>query len=198
MLSIIVRLLILKKNTNRTIIFTIIGIIALTIIIQTFMINLIDFLINISLGTSNTSRLIEIKNFVITSQMGDLIRTRVDTWVESLVAFSNYPILGVIQNKLYYSGGWLIGFGQHSQFLDTFALFGFGIGLLQIYIFTQPIFIRVKGRDGVYFGMSLLLLLLLIILFTLNNATPSIGFALFFIFPTVYDRLEKKETLPKS
>lgn len=191
MLSFLIAILFSSKGTKVSFSFSILGIIVLSIFIQLFLVSFLDLLINFSLGSLNTSRFIEIKHYVITNHMGDNMWARVDRWLESLLALKNYPIFGIIQTKLNYSGGYLVGFGQHSQFLDVFALFGFGIGSLQVYIFLQPIFKRFKNIDNTYSGMSILLLFLIVILFTVNNVTPSIGFAFFFIFPTVYDWKQK-------
>ncbi len=176
-----------SRNTKTSLFYSAIGIISLAIVVQIFFVPLLDWLIDLSLGTLNTSRFKEIRHYFTTSQMGDTIWMRVDRWSESIETFWRYPMFGIIRKKLQFSGGYIIGFGQHSQFLDVFALFGLGIGTLQLYVFLQPIVKRIRNADNSYSGMSIAILTLLIILFTINNATPSIGFALFFIFPTIYD-----------
>jgi hypothetical protein len=187
LISFTIRLFIKARNKKSTLYYALTSFLIIIILSQLFIIDLLNLLIYLSGNSLNASRFFELKQFISGIGISDSIEARFDRWLESLITFIHYPFLGIVQTKLKYSGGFLVGFGQHSQFLDVFALFGFVIGLLQIYIFAQPIFSRFKNFDNSYSGLSIQLFIVLFILFTINNATPSTGFAFFFIFPAVYD-----------
>ena len=154
--------------------------------------NLMDWLGTIYGNTTNAERTKEINAFLLKGQMGDALTARTFTYNNSWQAFINNPILGIITKPLGYSGKYLVGFGQHSQLLDTFALYGFGIGILQLYVYFQPIISRAKNSDGSICTLTLLMLVLFFVLLFINNATPSIGFAIFFVFPTIYDWIQER------
>lgn len=128
------------------------------------------------------------------SDDADLTSDRVTTLQSSLTAFADNPLLGIITKPITEKDGLLDGFGQHSQFLDTFALFGLLIGLIQIYIILQPFIIRLKQFSQLR-NFTFVMMILTFVIFTFNNVTPSIGFAIFFIFPVIYDLLKKRINL---
>lgn len=187
LISFTIKLFIKARNRKNTLYYALTSFLIIIILSQLFIIDLLNLLIDLSGNSLNALRFFELKQYISGIRISDSIEARFDRWLESLAAFIHYPFLGVIQTKLKYSGGFLVGFGQHSQVLDVFALFGLGIGLLQIYIFSQPIFTRFKNFDNSYSGLSIHLFVIFLVLFTFNNVTPSIGFAFFFIFPAVYD-----------
>jgi len=198
LLSFIVRVFIKSINKKSTLVFAIFAFFLLFISIQIFAATVLNWLIDLSGDSLYASRFIEIKQYIISNQMGDLLQDRFYYWRESVDVFLEYPIGGAVQSQLFYTNNRLFGFGQHSQILDTFALFGTGIGLLQFYVLLQPIYLRIKTKNNFYSGLSLMLFIQTIILLTLNNATPSIGFALFFIFPTVYDWQQKHSLVTQN
>ena len=81
-------------------------------------------------------------------------------------------------------------FGQHSQVLDTFALFGIFIGILQLYILFKPFHIYLKDANIYLSSFAEVVVLLFFIQVTINNITPSIGFAVYFIFPTTFNYIK--------
>ncbi|TXC82182.1 hypothetical protein FS935_21015 [Metabacillus litoralis] len=103
-------------------------------------------------------------------------------------AFLQSPIFGIVIDSIEQTGGFLSGFGQHSYIMDTFALYGLFIGILNIYILTQPFLVRME-RGNVLVGLNFSVLMSTLILFFMNNATPSIGFAIYFIYPFFYNWL---------
>lgn len=162
-------------------------------VFSTFLLNsILNYLAEFLVGSSNAARLVEIQKFLFSNEIGQSSAARVNVFNESIQAFFHNPIFGIIINTSSVSQiGKLQGLGNHSQILDTFALFGFGIGMLQLFIYLKPIFGRIKNIDGSFSVLSITILLLLCILFTINTATPSIGFAVYFIFPTAYDWIQK-------
>ncbi len=135
--------------------------------------------------TLNSSRLKEIQLFITSDYLGDSIYARFEAYIKSLEAFINSPILGVIFTNLKYGESSVTGFGQHSQILDVFALFGIFIGVLQLFLFFKPLTTIYNNTTEKTFIFTILIVFLLMILF--NNLTPSIGFAVFFIFPALHD-----------
>ena len=115
-----------------------------------------------------------------------LLSGRIPTFEESWNAFLNNPFFGIALNKIEFDDGYLKGFGQHSHFLDTFALYGLFIGLIGIYIIAQPFLKRMKVHTAL-FGLNVSILASVLMLFSANNVTPSIGYAVFFIYPVLYD-----------
>jgi len=72
--------------------------------------------------------------------------------------------------------------GQHSHFLDTFALMGVGVGILNIIVLFKPFFIPLGGDNGFVSVKYSCMAVLFIILF-FNNGTPSIAFCSTIIYP---------------
>lgn len=152
---------------------------------------LTNFLIYLN-GTGRTvQRLEDLQQQFSGSDRGDgfALSERTFTLDMSLDGIYNHPVCGIIVDPIASDDGFLIGFGQHSHFLDTFALFGVFIGALLVYIIVQP-FLRKK--HSALKGFNLAILASTLILFTMNNVTPSIGFAIFFIYPVFCDWFEKK------
>ena len=107
--------------------------------------------------------------------------------------FINNPIFGIIFYPLATNhSGQLIAFGQHSQIIDTFALFGFPLGLLQLYIYTKPFRDRITYGYRKYNILTILIMISFLCVSVFNNVTASIGFAVFFIYPTINELINKK------
>ena len=116
---------------------------------------------------------------------------RVSTLENSIQAIYRNPISGIITKPILHVGNYLQGFGQHSQFLDTTAIFGIIIGILYIYSILYPLYsvIDLKKQQ---LSLQLSIFFSVIILFTMNNVTPSIGFAIFFIYLYLNDSLSNQ------
>jgi len=120
--------------------------------------------------------------------VGNALNARINSYLNSVDVFFDNIFVGVVFENLNleYSYG-VTGFGQHSQILDTFALFGIFIGLLQLYILAYPFITRMKYANRKLKNYAFTVMLTMIIVITFNNITPSIGLAGFFVFPVVYD-----------
>lgn len=153
-------------------------------------ISLLDFILNnIDEKSVNFSRVLEVKEYLIAGSGGSSIDARNSAFIQSINVFIENPISGIIVEPLKVNSfGQVTGFGQHSHTLDTFALYGVLIGALQLYLYCRPIYSRLTIVKGSVNGFSLTILIIFLILTTINVATPSIGFAVFFIFPTVYEK----------
>ncbi|WP_214709001.1 MULTISPECIES: hypothetical protein [unclassified Exiguobacterium] len=120
-----------------------------------------------------------------------LLEGRYDTLNSSWYAFLENPLYGTITNEIMISNGFLTGFGQHSQILDTLALYGIVVGGTLIYIVSYPFFKR-YAPSSVLNSLNFAMLVVTSIIFIMNNITPSIGFAIFFVYPTLYDKFSSK------
>ncbi|WP_066055695.1 hypothetical protein [Robertmurraya korlensis] len=128
---------------------------------------------------------------------GSLLLNRTLTLESSWNAFLDNPIIGIITNPIESNGGFMVGFGQHSHFIDTLALFGLFFGILNIILIIQPFIVRMRINPDLI-GFNLTILISTIILFLMNNATTSIGFAVFFVYPVVYDWFVEREKIVKN
>ena len=133
-----------KRNSNRVLVVTALGIL-LIIQIKHILVSLTNFLINI-LGSGKTvDRIITFQSNLLGNGSGEsLLTERMWTFQTSIDAFIHNPLFGVVAKPIEFSGSYLVGFGQHSQILDTFSLYGLFIGLLNIYIIVQPFIKRMK------------------------------------------------------
>jgi hypothetical protein len=186
-----------RLRTKYWLLYIIGGAISLYLLSNVFSL-LLDSLTSLLGNSLNSSRISEIKELFLKNQTGDSLDSRNDKWLLSVNAFLQNPFFGILTKPLTYADGFFKGFGQHSQILDTFALYGAGIGTLQIYIYTKPFISRLKSIKGYVPGFTLLIMILFLTMVTFDNATPSIGFAAFFIFPIAYDWLQKRELAVKT
>jgi len=119
---------------------------------------------------------------------------RLNVYQESISIFINNPIFGIIFYPLAVNAsGELIAFGQHSQILDTLALFGILIGLLQLYIYVKPLKDRITVGLKKYDIFAITIMISFLIVSVFNNVTPSIGFAVLFIYPTISEIIKKQK-----
>lgn len=136
----------------------------------------------------NYIRLNLIKNNLLYGSEANLASDRGELFFTSVKTFLKYPIFGLLVTKIETYKGYLIGVGQHAHIIDTFAFYGFGIGIMQIYIILQPFISRIKNKKF----FVLMILFEMLVLFNYDTVTPLFGFALFMIFPLTYDYLNEK------
>ena len=142
--------------------------------------------------TRNAAKILELKYYIETNYMDSSLFSRYSVYIYSIEAFIHHPIFGTLatsQENIFKN---VARFGNHSQLLDTFAFYGLGIGVLQLYIYLKPIKSRIVKINGSFDSLPILLMLLLIILITLNVMTQSIGFAIYFISLTIDDWIKEK------
>lgn len=197
MLIVFMRLFFLQIRINTLVIYFI-PITVFFILSAQITVFLLNMLINILGDTLNASRIIELKYLLISNSVGNAMESRFNVYAYSINAFLHNPVFGALAAPPgdYYSN--VARYGNHSQLLDTFAFYGLGIGFLQLYVYLKPIKARIVKINGFYEGLPLLIMMLFVILITLNNVTPSIGFAVFFIYPTIYDWIKDNNSLPKK
>ena len=110
----------------------------------------------------------------------------------SLENFIKHPFFGVISSDEITTNqsGFLEGFGQHSYILDTFTLYGFVIGIINIIIILKPF--KDQYGNRVKYGRPLnnAMLVCVIGIYLFNNATISTALAFGIFFPLlreIYD-----------
>lgn len=184
-----------SRLTNRNLLVYSAGFIFFVIFLSIILQSVLHFMAELFMGSSNSMRIQEVENYLFSNEIGISLGMRFDVFSDSIDAFFHNPFLGILKNNVVVSQGELSGFGNHSQILDTFALFGLGIGILQLYIYLHPLVTRIRQKNGTFSIFSLTIILLLCILFSINTATSSIGFAIYFIFPTAYDWLQNNNQL---
>ena len=59
--------------------------------------------------------------------------------------------------------------------------------------FYIPFVQRIRQLDGKLSSFAIVFMFIFIVLISINNASPSIGFAAFFIFPLTYDWLNSSQ-----
>ena len=165
--------------------------------IKSLFVRIIDLLVKYMEKGYTVDRLLYLKADIL-GQGGSLniADGRVTTLENSISAISNNPIFGITTTPIPKYGGLVRGFGQHSQFLDTMALFGIAIGLLYVYVILYPLYKRININSPTL-SLKLSILLSVIILFLMNNATPSIGFGIFFVYIYADTIFSKKISLTK-
>jgi len=142
------------------------------------------------LGNGRTvERLIDLQLNIMNYGGGESIfLERMPTIKLSWDAFLHNPILGMVTKPITNDGSFLIGFGQHSYFIDTLALYGVFIGLINIFIILFPFFIAFKKNKTLY-SLNKAMMISTVILLFMNNATTSIGFVVYFVYPVINDLL---------
>ena len=153
---------------------------------------IIDVFMRVIGGGSTYNKLLFIKAELINSGSVWTIATdRIGTLNESISSFIDNILFGIVVKPIEFSGGYLVGFGQHSFIFDTLALFGMIIGSLTIFIYFWPLVKQIK-KSSLNRALKIAILISATILFVFNNATISIGYALYFIYPYYLARLSQE------
>lgn len=176
----------LIKNTGKFILFCFVIYFGFEFILDNFLIYFQDSI--------NANKILEITSYIDYNSLGNSSQARLDVYQKSISVFINNPIFGIIFYPLAVNSfGELIAFGQHSQIIDTFALYGISIGLLQLYIYIKPLKDRIIVSFKKYNVLAILIMLNFLIVTVFNNITPSIGFAVLFIYPTISEVMKKQK-----
>ncbi|WP_156490488.1 hypothetical protein [Oleiphilus sp. HI0086] len=154
---------------------------------------LFDALIELNKGSLNEKRLLEIKLILSSGIVEASLGARLHAFELSLQAFANFPLTGIVINSIKNTSGVVTGFGQHSFLLDSFALFGGIVGSVSVYVFLAPVVQMFRERRDInYSSFPFLVCFMVLILFTVNNVTPSVGAAVFFIIPSIFSYMKRK------
>lgn len=109
---------------------------------------------------------------------------RFPTLLISWESACNNPVAGLIgANELSYSGRYLRGFGQHSFFLDTLALYGMPMGIFFIAVILKAsVYSRKTGASKV---LNRVFFVYTVVTLLFNNATDSIALVIYIFCPFI-------------
>lgn len=138
-----------------------------------------------SLNTSNNS--------LFGAFFNEFVRDRWPVNQISIDAFLKHPIFGIVVRPLANDGIYDTGYGQHSFILDTFALFGFVIGVINVAILYGVKKEFTNNAKELLYSPSVLVPLFTISLF--NNITHSVAIAATIIAPLiVHEAINRRMT----
>ncbi|EID4336612.1 O-antigen ligase family protein, partial [Vibrio vulnificus] len=157
----------------------------LTPLIASVLVYLLQFYTSLDEGTINVSRANEIIDFINSGVVEQSMGARLLAFSMSLNSFSDSPIFGVILSNS--NGSVLSSIGQHSFVLDGFAMFGVFVGALNVFLLLVPLYYLTIADRLIPISLSCSLFILFFLFILVNNVTPSIGFALFFIIPVILE-----------
>jgi len=157
-------------------------------IISVFL-NVLDYL---AFNSQAQEKVVEINRYINNGFMGEALYSRYSVYNYSINAFFDSPFLGSMISSQGQNNFEVARFGNHSQIIDTFAFYGLGIGLLQLYVLFKPLFLRMHFPNSSYDILPISIIIIFACLTTLNVLTQSIGFVVFFIYFTVDDMVNKK------
>lgn len=102
-------------------------------------------------------------------------------------SFLKHPVFGIVTEKIVTSGGYLVGFGQHSFIVDTFALYGGFIGIIGVIQVLKPYKRYAVYKNNITYRYALGTHFLLLAL--LNNLNFSTIFLSTIILPCLAEYL---------
>lgn len=121
---------------------------------------------------------------VLNSIVTEFLNDRWPTMLTSIQSYAKHPILGLVgSGDLVVNNNTLIGFGQHSYILDTFALFGTLGGVLNLYLLVKPFKFQWKTERN--HDLDLSIFICMIILYLCNNASDSMALVTTIIYPYI-------------
>lgn len=169
-------------------------------LLPVFFLSIADILLYVFRDSMNASRIFEVRQLIVEGAVNSSLAARLDTYLFSLKVFIENPVFGIVGNGAASGAGVITTFGQHSLFLDGFALFGIFVGATQVYVFMSPLTREVSFSSLARNTLPLLMLFLVFMFFTVNNAVPSIGLVVYFMYPTLmyFTTTESKTSSPRS
>jgi hypothetical protein len=147
---------------------------------QSYVSEIMDLLLELSSGTNYHLKLNDLISSVNSTEVTGTAFDRIDRYIRSIVIFFENPVFGILVRD---------SIGKHSLILDTFAQFGFIIGVLLIYILLKiPYSIyRISKKQQ---PLSAAILFAVIALLSLNNIAMSYGFMFYILYLYIIKRTE--------
>lgn len=116
----------------------------------------------------------------------EFVLDRWPTMKGSIDTFKMYPIFGAVGGANFYvENSILKGIGQHSYILDTFAFFGFGLGVWSLYVIAQPYRDKRWKKSSNNVALTVAMGICIFSLFLFNNATESIALVSGIVMPLI-------------
>jgi len=160
-------------------IFLLFFIVVLYFFLQSYLLDMLKLLYN---SIDQGAYRLKLGDIISSMEIGKVTGTaadRVERYMRSLMIFMEHPIMGI----------WRIApIGKHSLVLDTFAQYGFFMGIILVYILLKipfDLYIRTKKAKA----LSVTILALAILLISLNNVAMLYGFMLYLFYPYVMKEL---------
>ena len=147
---------------------------------QSYISEIIDLVLELSQGTNYYMKLNDLIDSTESAEASGTAFDRIARYIRSIIIFFENPVFGVLVRD---------SIGKHSLILDTFAQFGFIIGILLIYIlFKIPYSIyRLSKKQQ---PLSFAILFVIIMLTSLNNIAMAYGFVFYIFYPYIIRRME--------
>ena len=145
---------------------------------------IVELIIAISADGKTALRLQE-EGSLLGNIIEEFTNDRWPTLLTSINSWIAHPAFGVVINQETVSGMYLQNVGQHSHLLDTFAIFGTIVGILNCYILFKPFQYMMEYNKKKNLIYSFLIAYIGVLLF--NNATPSLAIVAYLIIPLVLD-----------
>jgi len=159
--------------------------IVLSIVFWKPLLLIVDDVITSILGVSWTSERIQmIFGFLAQGDsMEDLTGARAGLSQISWRSALDNPLGGLVLTSYVFANDQFEMIGQHSFILDTAAAFGFPVASVLVYLIVMPFLRIVRTNRGLGRWLSIVVMFFTLIFFIINNATISIGIAVYYLFP---------------
>lgn len=187
--SVIIKLMLLRKEWM--IFFIITSIVVLlfgNVIIEVFIDIVLEF---IPQGGKTYDRLVRMQDSPLQSLVKEFISGRSEAMLIGIEGIKENPLMGRLGINGLSREEMLSKVGQHSFFLDTVSFYGIGMGALVLMNFIGTFRKNfLKGQKAI---ITIPLMISLLIFFFLNNATPSLGIIMGFVYPYAMYLVERNE-----
>ncbi len=143
-----------------------------------------DLILTFQFDPFTTRRLMELLSSLKILDIPSLFLSRDYVLEISIINIQQYFFFGSLLNNNLLINGTIVGFGQHSFILDSFAIFGFLFFLLLFTLLFRIIrgIVLISKKNKF---VLLPLILCYVVLVTINNLTPSFNFILLFFLPLI-------------
>ncbi len=171
--SIIIILMVVKKSPINLVCVLSVLLIAV-ILLPYYIIPLLDWVIDISIGTLYGSKAQDLRTYFIDGQNIGTVQSRTEKYMLSIDLFLENPIMGAMS---------FTDIGGHSAILDRFARCGLFFGTMFAYtVFYLPLQFLKKCQSK-SFGLALAVLIVVVSFSFVNNIFAMFGFILFIFYP---------------
>lgn len=174
---------ILKKNFLQLILFALVSLFIL-VFWSSIIESVISLISSLSPDGKTAMRLNEMSGDLFGGLSEEMSGDRWPTMKHSIEMFLQNPLFGVLL-KDNSGGNILTGIGQHSHILDTFAIWGGPLGII-----NTIIIFRVFKREcfvGRGIMLTLPVVVCLLIIWGFNNCTNSVAVVVYLLYPYIYN-----------
>jgi len=174
-------LIITRKANNNVSRFKYLFICIFAIVVMTnftFVDDFIDAFVNTTKGTPYYEKITDLKKSITGSKVaGESVEARSDVYYLSLNAFVENPILGSAFSDT-------LIFGNHSEIIDSFALYGVFIAVINSIILISASFILIGFKEKIG-NLAFVIIWANSVILIFNNVTYTYAVALLIVVPAV-------------